>query len=137
MKKTIAVIGSAAALSFAGAGLASAQSDLPGLDGSEGIPGSSEVEGVEGVENAEEVSAVAQQLCGTISAYDFLGSVGGFAQGLAGEDCEANADEAIAAATSGDISGAIDILRGIETEIPDDGENENEEDENGGDPVDD
>lgn len=128
MKKTIAVIGSAAALSFAGAGLASAQSDLPGLDGSEGIPGSSEVEGVEGVENAEEVSAVAQQLCGTISAYDFLGSVGGFAQGLAGEDCEANADAAIAAASSGDISGAIDILRGIEADVPvEDGENDDDE----------
>ena len=131
MKKTIAVIGSAAALSFAGAGLASAQSDLPELGDTLSATET------EGVENTAEVSAIAEQLCGTVSAYDFFGSVGGFAQGLAGEDCEANADAAIAAASSGDISGAIDILRGIETEILDDGENENEEDENGGDPVDD
>ena len=40
--------------------------------------------------------------------------------GLSGEACEANATAAVAAAFSGDISGAIDILRGIDAEIPGD-----------------
>ncbi|MFN3600150.1 MAG: hypothetical protein ACK4UY_02025 [Dietzia sp.] len=123
MKKTIAIIGSAAALSFSGAGLAAAQSDLPGLDsGSVGDPATVETD-VDGVETPAEVSDIAQQLCGTISAYDFLGSVGGVVPGLSGDECEANADLAISTAMTGDISGAIDILRGIDAEIPGDGDN--------------
>ena len=105
MKKTIAVIGSAAALSFAGAGLAAAQD----------------------VDTPEEVSAIAQQLCGTISAYDFLGSAEGIVPGLSGEECEANADAAVAAALSGDIGGALDILRGIDAGIPGEDEGAAEE----------
>lgn len=112
MKKTIAVIGSAAALSFAGAGLASAQSAVPGLD--TGSLGAGET-----VETPAEVSEIAAQLCGTIDAYDFLGSAEGVVPGLSGEDCRANADAAIAAAFSGDIQGAIDILQGIDAEVPD------------------
>lgn len=126
MKKTIAVIGSAAALSFAGAGLAAAQ-DLdaettPGAqtetlqddDGDQNgdAPGDE-------VDTPEEISAIALQLCGTISAYDFLGSAEGIAPGLSGEECEANASAAVAAAFSGDIGGALDILRGIDAELPD------------------
>lgn len=111
MKKTIAVIGSAAALTFAGAGLASAQSELPVDTGSLGA--------TEGAETPEEVSGIAAQLCGTVEAYDFLGSAEGIAPGLTGEDCDANADAAVAAAFSGDIGGALDILRGIDAEIPD------------------
>ncbi|MDX2357644.1 hypothetical protein [Dietzia sp. PP-33] len=122
MKKTIAIIGSAAALSFSGAGLAAAQSELPDLDsGSAGAPEMTETD-IDDVETPAEVSEIAQQLCGTISAYDFLGSVGGVAPGLAGEECLANADLAISTASTGDISGAIDILRGIEAEVPGDGD---------------
>ena len=122
MKKTIAIIGSAAALSFSGAGLAAAQSDLPGLEsGSVGAP-TAEESAIDDAETPAEVSAIAQQLCGTISAYDFLGSVGGIAPGLSGEECEANADLAISTAMTGDIAGAIDILRGIDAEIPGDGD---------------
>ena len=40
--------------------------------------------------------------------------------GLSGEECEANADAAVEAAMSGDIGGALDILRGIDSELPDD-----------------
>ncbi|PAY23861.1 hypothetical protein CEY15_06365 [Dietzia natronolimnaea] len=123
MKKTIAVIGSAAALSFSGAGLAAAQSDLPGLDGldsgSVGAPTAGETD-LDDVETPAEVSEIAQQLCGTISAYDFLGSVGAVAPGLSGDECEANADLAISTALTGDISGAVDILRGIAAEVPGD-----------------
>ncbi|AWH90894.1 hypothetical protein [Dietzia lutea] len=108
MKKTIAVIGSAAALSFAGAGLASAQSAVPGLGAGENV------------ETPAEVSAIAEQLCGTIDAYDFLGSAQGVAPGLSGEDCALNAQLAVDAAFSGDIQGAIDILQGIDAEVPDD-----------------
>lgn len=115
MKKTIAVIGSAAALSFAGAGLASAQSAVPGVDA--GSLGAGET-----VETPAEVSAIAEQLCGTIDAYDFLGSAEGVVPGLSGEDCAANAQLAVDAAFSGDIQGAIDILRGIEAEVPDEDE---------------
>ena len=111
MKKTIAVIGSAAALSFAGAGLASAQSAVPGVDA--GSLGAGET-----VETPAEVSAIAEQLCGTIDAYDFLGSAEGVVPGLSGEDCAANAQLAVDAAFSGDIQGAIDILQGIEAEVP-------------------
>ncbi|MET3860658.1 hypothetical protein ABIE38_001580 [Dietzia sp. 2505] len=127
MKKTIAIIGSAAALSFSGAGLAAAQSDLPGLDsGSVGAPATGET-AIDGVETPAEVSDIAQQLCGTISAYDFLGSVGGVAPGLSGDECEANADLAISTAMTGDISGAIDILRGIDAEIPGDGDTDGDD----------
>ena len=49
-----------------------------------------------------------------------IGSVGGILPGLSGDECEANADAAIAAATSGDIRGALDILRGIDAEVPGD-----------------
>ncbi|KZO60244.1 hypothetical protein M3E00_02010 [Dietzia cinnamea] len=115
MKKTIAVIGSAAALSFAGAGLASAQSAVPGVDA--GSLGAGET-----VETPAEVSAIAEQLCGTIDAYDFLGSAEGVVPGLSGEDCAANAQLAVDAAFSGDIQGAIDILQGIEAEVPDEDE---------------
>ncbi|AWH97067.1 hypothetical protein [Dietzia psychralcaliphila] len=122
MKKTIAIIGSAAALSFSGAGLAAAQSDLPGLDsGSVGAPAAGETD-LDDVETPAEVSDIALQLCGTISAYDFLGSVGGVAPGLSGDECEANADLAISTAMTGDIPGAIDILRGIDAEVPGDGD---------------
>ncbi|MBB0998502.1 hypothetical protein G6024_15665, partial [Dietzia maris] len=110
MKKTIAVIGSAAALSFAGAGLAAAEEAAdPTQDA-----GTTETGGeFDEVETPAEVSDIAAQLCGTISAYDFLGSAEGVVPGLSGEACEANATAAVAAAFSGDISGAIDILRGI------------------------
>lgn len=121
MKKTIAVIGSAAALSFAGAGLASAQSAVPGVDA--GSLGAGET-----VETPAEVSAIAEQLCGTIDAYDFLGSAEGVVPGLSGEDCAANAQLAVDAAFSGDIQGAIDILRGIEAEVPDEDDAEDDVD---------
>ncbi|GAA3517084.1 hypothetical protein [Dietzia aurantiaca] len=133
MKKTIAVIGSAAALSFAGAGLAAAQ-NVDTLDDDTGAPQGVQVETTQNddepgdgengnddeVDTPEEVSDIAMQLCGTISAYDFLGSAGSFVPGLEGEECEANADAAVEAAMSGDIGGALDILRGIEAELPDD-----------------
>ena len=121
MKKTIAVIGSAAALSFAGAGLASAQSAVPGVDA--GSLGAGET-----VETPAEVSAIAEQLCGTIDAYDFLGSAEGVVPGLSGEDCAANAQLAVDAAFSGDIQGAIDILRGIEAEVSDEDDAEDDVD---------
>lgn len=115
MKKTIAVIGSAAALSFAGAGLAAAEEATDPTQGA----GTTETGGeFDEVETPAEVSDIAAQLCGTISAYDFLGSAEGVVPGLSGEACEANATAAVAAAFSGDISGAIDILRGIDAEIP-------------------
>lgn len=120
MKKTIAVIGSAAALSFAGAGLASAQSAVPGVDA--GSLGAGET-----VETPAEVSAFAEQLCGTIDAYDFLGSAEGVVPGLSGEDCAANAQLAVDAAFSGDIQGAIDILQGIATEVPDEDETDGDD----------
>ncbi|MBB1021136.1 hypothetical protein G6030_07555 [Dietzia sp. E1] len=119
MKKTIAVIGSAAALSFAGPGLASAQSAVPGLGAGDDV------------DTPAEVSAIAEQLCGTIDAYDFLGSAEGVVPGLSGEDCAANAQAAVDAAFSGDFQGAIDILQGIEAEVPDetDGDDADVEDE--------
>ena len=112
MKKTIAIIGSAAALSFSGAGLAAAQ----GLPGGEAPTGSLGAPAVD----VGQVSELAEQLCGTIAAYDFLGSAEGVVPGLSGEECEANADLAVATALSGDIAGALDILRGIEAEVPGD-----------------
>nr|WP_174705760.1 hypothetical protein [Dietzia sp. oral taxon 368] len=121
MKKTIAVIGSAAALSFAGAGLASAQSAVPGVDA--GSLGAGET-----VETPAEVSAIAEQICGTIDAYDFLGSAEGVVPGLSGEDCAANAQLAVDAAFSGDIQGAIDILQGIEAEVPEEDDAEDDVD---------
>lgn len=135
LKKTIAVIGSAAALSFAGAGLAAAQSELPGLDAgslsaAETTDPDTDTDTVDAladdVETPAEVSEIAQQLCGTISAYDFLGSAGSVVPGLSGDECEANADAAVAAAMTGDIAGALDILRGIEAGTP--GEVEDGED---------
>ena len=69
-----------------------------------------------------EVSAIAQQLCGAVEAYDFLGSTAGVAPGLSGEECQANADAAVAAALTGDIGGAIEILRGIDAQVPGDGD---------------
>lgn len=144
MKKTIAVIGSAAALSFAGAGLAAAQDvatddqaqtpettevdttagETAGSDAADDVTGDDATEdgATDDVDTPEEVSEIAQQLCGSISAYDFLGSAEGIVPGLSGEECEATADSAVEAAMSGDIGGALDILRGIEAELPDDGE---------------
>ena len=120
MKKTIAVIGSAAALSFAGAGLAAAEEADDQIQGTDTTLTEVTEEDLDEVETPAEVSAIAEQLCGTISAYDFLGSAEGVVPGLSGEACEANATAAVAAAFSGDISGAIDILRGIDAEIPGD-----------------
>lgn len=124
MKKTIAVIGSAAALSFAGAGLAAAQDaddQTQGADTTQTETAEDALDdALDEVETPAEVSDIAAQLCGTISAYDFLGSAEGVVPGLSGEACEANATAAVAAAFSGDISGAIDILRGIDAEIPGD-----------------
>lgn len=133
MKKTIAVIGSAAALSFAGAGLAAAQdgdtTDQAQNPDATQVETTDDAETTEGetadTENAEtpaEVSEIASQLCGTVSAYDFLGSAEGIAPGLSGEECQANADAAVAAAMTGDIEGAIDILRGIDAGTPGDGD---------------
>lgn len=136
MKKTIAVLGSAAALSLSGAGLAAAQdggendqNTAPGATtqnetAEEQTPGDENQEpgndegADDDVDTPEEVSAIAQQLCGSISAYDFLGSAAGVVPGLAGEveECEANADLAVQTAMTGDIGGALDILRGIDTE---------------------
>ena len=132
MKKTIAVIGSAAALSFAGAGLAAAQDvDTVGPEGTQAAQvetanetgdDANNEDGANGDEDTpEEVSDIAMQLCGTVSAYDFLGSAEGVVPGLTGDECEATADSAVEAAMSGDIGGALDILRGIEAELPDDG----------------
>lgn len=124
MKKTIAVIGSAAALSFAGAGLAAAQEPTDPTQGADTTQTETTEDALDDaldeVETPAEVSDIAAQLCGTISAYDFLGSAEGVVPGLSGEACEANATAAVAAAFSGDISGAIDILRGIDAEIPGD-----------------
>lgn len=124
MKKTIAVIGSAAALSFAGAGLAAAQEATDPTQGADTTQTETTEDALDDaldeVETTAEVSDIAAQLCGTISAYDFLGSAEGVVPGLSGEACEANATAAVAAAFSGDISGAIDILRGIDAEIPGD-----------------
>ena len=147
MKKTIAVIGSAAALSFAGAGLAAAQDvDTIDADSPQGVQvettqnddgdagqGTGDDDGDTGegtgddengngddVDTPGEVSEIAAQLCGSISAYDFLGSAEGIVPGLSGEECEANADAAVEAAMSGDIGGALDILRGIDSEPPGD-----------------
>ena len=134
MKKTIAVIGSAAALSFAGAGLAAAQNvDTVDPEGTQAAQvetanetggDANNEDGANGddVDTPEEVSDIAMQLCGTVSAYDFLGSAEGVVPGLTGDECEATADSAVEAAMSGDIGGALDILRGIEAELPDDGE---------------
>lgn len=144
MKKTIAIIGSAAAFSFAGAGIATAQDttdattdngtatettetetaetqDGDDQDG-EGQGDDSDGDDTTETDTPEEVSTIAQQLCGTVSAYDFLGSVGEIAPGLSGEECEANADKAVEAAQTGDIAGALDILRGIDSETPDEGD---------------
>ena len=124
MKKTIAVIGSAAALSFAGAGLAAAQEATDPTQGADTTQTETTEDALDDaldeVETPAEVSDIAAQLCGTISAYDFLGSAEGVVPGLSGEACEANATAAVAAAFSGDISGAIDILRGIDAQIPGD-----------------
>ena len=128
MKKTIAVIGSAAAFSFAGAGLAAAQDvDTLDTDAPQAVQVETtqdEVDEVDGddIDTPDEVSEIAAQLCGLVSAYDFIGSAAGVMPGLSGEDCEANADAAVAAAMSGDIGGALDILRGIDAEIPGDDE---------------
>lgn len=127
MKKTIAVIGSAAALSFAGAGLAMAQEpvDQTAADETtqtETTDDATTDDAIDEVETPAEVSAIAEQLCGTISAYDFLGSAEGVVPGLSGEECEANATAAVGAAFTGDIAGAIDILRGIDAETPGDGD---------------
>lgn len=130
MKKTITIIGSAAALSFAGAGVATAQSELPETGSTdaavETYQDGDDAENTD-PETPEEVSAIAQQLCGTISAYDFLGSVGAVAPGLAGDECEANADLAVETAMTGDIGGAIDILQGIEDGTPGDGDDTGED----------
>lgn len=123
MKKTIAVIGSAAALSFAGAGLAAAEEaddQTQGADTTQTETTEEDLEdALDDVETPSEVSAIAEQLCGTISAYDFLGSAEGVVPGLSGEECEANATAAVEAAFTGDIPGAIDILRGIDAGTPD------------------
>ena len=119
MKKTIAVIGSAAALTFAGAGLAAAEEVDPVDTPATGNEVNEDGEKDDDVVIPEDVAAIAQQLCGTVSAYDFLGSAEGIAPGLSGEECEANASAAVAAAFSGDIGGALDILRGIDAELPD------------------
>lgn len=120
MKKTIAVIGSAAALSFAGAGLAAAQDADDRVQDTDTTQTEVTEEDLDDVETPSEVSAIAEQLCGTISAYDFLGSAEGVVPGLSGDECEANATAAVEAAFTGDIAGAIDILRGIDAEIPGD-----------------
>ena len=124
MKKTIAVIGSAAALSFAGAGLAAAQEATDPTQGADTTQTETTEDALDDaldeVETPAEVSDIAAQLCGTISAYDFLGSAEGVVPGLSGAECKANATAAVGAAFSGDISGAIDILRGIDAEIPGD-----------------
>ena len=78
MKKTIAVIGSAAALSFAGAGLAAAQEPTDPTQGADTTQTETTEDALDDaldeVETPAEVSDIAAQLCGTISAYDFLGS---------------------------------------------------------------
>lgn len=136
MKKTIAVIGSAAALSFAGAGLAAAEEaddQTQGADTTQTETTEEDLEdALDDVETPSEVSAIAEQLCGTISAYDFLGSAEGVVPGLSGEDCAANAQLAVDAAFSGDIQGAIDILQGIDAEVPD-GDDADEDETDGDD----
>ena len=96
MKKTIAVIGSAAALSFAGAGLAAAEDTDDQTQGTDTTQTKTTEDALDDeVETPAEVSDIAAQLCGTISAYDFLGSAEGVVPGLSGEACEANATAAV------------------------------------------
>jgi len=147
MKKTIAVIGSAAALSFSGAGLAAAQSELPfelpgagssgpAADATDDTTGDDTATDETGddttgddtatdeTETPAEVSQLAEQLCGAVVAVDVLGSVGTVAPGLEGEDCTATVDEAFALAQEGDIEGALDLIRGVEADEPTDTEGE-------------
>ena len=108
MKRTIAVIGSAAALTLAGAGIASAE---PNGDDAPTGP-----------------SDIATQICDGIDTVDLLGSAEGVAPGLSGEDCAVNADAAIAAAMSFDFGEVLDIIRGDVN--GEDGENADDDDEN-------
>lgn len=144
MKKTIAVIGSAAALSLSGAGIAAAQSELPfpipgssdpaaetPVDDTEAGEGadaddSKDGEGGEGAdpETPEEVSQLAEQICGAVTTFDVLGSVGAIAPGLEGDDCAVTADEALTLAQEGDIQGAVDLLTGVEVDEPGDDDEE-------------
>lgn len=142
MKKTIAVIGSAAALSLSGAGIAAAQSELPFP-----IPGSSDPaaetsvddteagEGAEGEdentgeEATDEASELAAQICGAVATIDVLGSVGSIAPGLEGDDCAVTADQALALVQEGDIQGAVDLLTGVEVEEPVDGDEDADSEE--------
>lgn len=127
MKKTIAVIGSAAALSFAGAGLAAAQSDLP-VPGAGSSGTATETDDTtadetttddttaDDAEGTEEVSKLAEQVCGAVTTFDVLGSVGAIAPGLEGDECAVTADQALALAQKGDIAGAVDLLRGVKAD---------------------
>ena len=146
MKKTIAVIGSAAALSLSGAGLAAAQSELPfelpgagssgpaadatddTTDDTTGDETGDDTTGddtaTDETETPAEVSQLAEQLCGAVVAVDVLGSVGTVAPGLEGEDSTATVDEAFALAQEGDIEGALDLIRGVEADAPTDTEGE-------------
>ncbi|MFL0580767.1 hypothetical protein [Dietzia sp. 179-F 9C3 NHS] len=149
MKKTIAVIGSAAALSLSGAGIAAAQSELPfpipgssdptaeapaddttGDDGAEGEDENTGEEGTgtEGEETTDEASELAAQICGAVATIDVLGSVGSIAPGLEGDDCAVTADQALALVQEGDIQGAVDLLTGVEVEEPADDEGTVDED---------
>ncbi len=112
MKKTLAVIGSAAALTMSGAGLAAAQGSSAPAE----------------TETPTEISQLAQTLCGTVDAYDYLGSIGSIAPGLEGETCAATAEEAIGLAMTGDISGALDLIRGVSDGTTDPGDGSGEGD---------
>ena len=77
--------------------------------------------------------AIAEQVCGSIEAYDFLGSAAGFAPGLSGDDCAVNADAAIDAAFSFEFGAALDIIRGG----VDDNDDDSDDNGDGGDGGDD
>lgn len=144
MKKTIAVIGSAAALSLSGAGIAAAQSELPfpipgssdpaaetpvdDTEAGEGAEGE-EGTGTEGEEATDEASELAAQICGAVATIDVLGSVGSIAPGLEGDDCAVTADQALALVQEGDIQGAVDLLTGVEVEEPVDGDEDADSEE--------
>lgn len=150
MKKTIAVIGSAAALSLSGAGIAAAQSELPfpipgssdpaaetpvdDTEAGEGAEGEDENTGEEGTgtegeEATDEASELAAQICGAVATIDVLGSVGSIAPGLEGDDCAVTADQALALVQEGDIQGAVDLLTGVEVEEPVDGDEDADSEE--------
>jgi len=133
MKKVLATLGAAAALSAPAAGIAAAQGSADSLgapaptttaapadktegtttDGTktDGTDPKGETDPKDPKDPAKTPSKEAESICGALRTANVTGSLAGIAPGLDGDACATAVDSALTKLRAGDPAGALDVVR--------------------------